>query len=158
MKAQLLPTIILVIGIVAIGLAILAQDRPSRSEMIFACKQATGTIPELIEAAPYGAGRVNRTKAWFENMFGIIGEVSSSIFNTQKKSELSKVGKAVIRLDLSHTSLHIALTTIIYADFESVEELMPSKLLPPADYINEITALKEAFIDPKCWGFVGLRT
>lgn len=154
MKAKLLAAIVIAIGIVAFGLTTSANDKPSRFEKTFACMNATGLIAELIAVAPYGTGPVNRTEAWFENLFDVIGDVLSLVFNF-RRGKLSRVSKSVISVDIRHTQLHFRLMTILYAEYEAVEEFMPSKLSSPATYIDELRVLKKAFVDPECRGFLG---
>lgn len=151
MKAKLLLAIVFAIASVASGSANSAQDRSSRAEMISACSDANRLIPELIELAPYGAGVVNRTEAWFENLFGIIGD----LFNYHRKGELSEVGKAVIGMDIQYPFLYFDLSTIMNVDYEIVEYIMPSKLEQPRSFIIMLERLKEIIVDHECRRFLG---
>jgi hypothetical protein len=153
MKEKNLAAIVFAFGVAVFGFATLANDKPSRFEKTFACMEATETIPHLIEAARYGTGPVYRTKAWFENLLGAIGDLLSLVIKT-RRGELSRVSKAVVRVDFLHTKLHFRLMTILYAEYEAVEELMPSKLSPSSTYINQIRILEESIVAPHCRSFL----
>lgn len=152
-KAKLLPAIAFAIAVVAFGLPNAAQNRPTQQVMYLACADANDVIPELIELAPYGTGRVNRTMAWFENLVGIIKDLLSWIFDVRWKSGLSQVGHSVIGVDFGHARLHIDLTTIMNADWEAVEDVMPSKLQSPDDYILGLHFIR-VIVDRECRRFL----
>ena len=125
------------------------QDRPSRIEMILACEVANRLIPDLIETAPNGAGWINRTWAWGENLYGVSRDLFSWIFKTESNYELSKISEAVIQVDVYHMGLHYALQTIQYAEAEAVTMLMPNKSDLPRNYILGMERVK-SLIDPIC--------
>jgi hypothetical protein len=122
---------------------------------VSACARANLVITELIELAPYGTGWVNRTEARLENLIGVAGDLLSWILDTQPEGELSQAGKAVIAVDVGHTFLHFDLRTIMNANGEAVDDIMPSKLLSPADYTARIKALREFVVDPECRRLLG---
>ena len=155
MRAKLIPIITFAIALLAFGLPNSAQDRPNRSAMLSACATANAGITELIELAPFGTGRTNRTTAWFEDLFGAIGDVLSWIFNTARNEQISQTSKAVFEVDVNHTYLHFDLMTILNAEYEVIEDIMPSKLDRPDVYIFSLKFIKENYVDAECQRVLG---